>query len=133
MPRDWALSAALRLCGAGFCMVYGLAIIWPAGWKWHRGAAATDPYCCMIAGIYATLGVFLIAAARAPRAHRSLIRFTIWSCIVHAAIMAWQGLRTSGAMGHFLGDIPALLLAAALLQAAWWRSAHNSGEGSSRD
>ena len=69
----------------------------------------------MIVGIYATLGIFLIRAASNPAANRSLIWFTIWSSLVHAAIMAVQALQNPQHMGHMLGDVPALLLVALLL------------------
>jgi hypothetical protein len=37
----------------------------------------------MMMGIDATLGVFLIMAAKEPMAHKSLIWFTVWSSVVH--------------------------------------------------
>jgi hypothetical protein len=69
----------------------------------------------MICGIYAVLGIFLIAAARDPAENRSLISFTIWSSVVHAAIMAVQALSDSLEYGHLVGDVPALLLVAGVL------------------
>jgi hypothetical protein len=69
----------------------------------------------MIVGVYATLGVFLILAARDPAAHRSLILFTIWSSLVHAAIMAVEALGAPAQHGHLVGDVPALVLVAAVL------------------
>ncbi len=44
----------------------------------------------MLGGVYATLGVFLLLAIRNPSAHRSLIAFTAWSSLAHAAVMAVQ-------------------------------------------
>jgi hypothetical protein len=61
------------------------------------------------------LGVFLILAARDPSEHRSLISFTIWSSIVHAAIMAVQAVHDGHELGHLVGDVPALVLVAAVL------------------
>jgi hypothetical protein len=69
----------------------------------------------MILGIYATLGVFLLIASRNPLAHLSLIWFTVWSSIVHAGIMAAQALANSDQRGHLWGDVPALLVVAAVL------------------
>ncbi len=69
----------------------------------------------MIVGVYATLGVFLVRAARDPAANRSLILFTIWSSVVHAAIMAAQSLSAPERMGHMMGDVPALVLVAVVL------------------
>jgi hypothetical protein len=42
----------------------------------------------MMMSLYATLGVFLLLAARNPSEHRSLIAFTAWSSFAHAALMA---------------------------------------------
>ena len=109
------LSAALVVFGAIFCLVYPLAMVWPSGWAWHEGSPAANNYFMMIVGIYATLGVFLIRAARDPAANASLIWFTVWSSVVHAAIMAWQSLTQHGQQGHLLGDVPALLLVALVL------------------
>ena len=90
-------------------------MLWPAGWAWHAGDPSQSHYLQMIVGIYATLGVFLILAARDPAANASLIRFTIWSSIVHALVMAWEAMRTPGMTGHLYGDVPALLLVAVVL------------------
>jgi hypothetical protein len=111
------LQIALVLFGAIFCLVYPLAVFWPSGWAWHPGPPADSDYFLMIVGVYATLGVFLILAARDPLAHRSLILFTIWSSLVHAAIMAVQALGNPAQHGHLLGDVPALVLVAAVLGA----------------
>ena len=47
----------------------------------------------MIVGIYATLGGFLMMAARNPLENLSLIWFTVWSSVVHAAIMPSNRLK----------------------------------------
>ncbi|MBA3895608.1 MAG: hypothetical protein H0X36_00395 [Sphingomonadaceae bacterium] len=109
------LQIALVVFGAIFCLVYPLAIVWPSGWAWHEGMPASSQYFMMIVGVYATLGVFLIRAGAAPAANASLIWFTIWSSIVHAAIMAVQSMSDPIRMGHMMGDVPALLLVAAVL------------------
>ena len=92
--------------------IYLLMIVWPAGWTWHTGHS---DYPLMIVGVYATLGVFLILAARDPLANLSLIWFTVWSSLVHAGIMAFQASTNPMNHGHLLGDVPALLIVAALL------------------
>ena len=76
-------------------------------------------YLQMICGVYAVLGANLIAAARNPSEHRSLISFTVWSNIVHAGIMAVQATYDGHEIGHLIGDVPALLLVAAVL---WYLS-----------
>jgi hypothetical protein len=116
MPnRDVLLKYALAAFGAVFLLVYPLAVIWPSGWTWHHGAPHESQYFMMIVGIYATLGVFLLLAARDPKSNLSLIWFTIWSSVVHAAIMAVQSLSGHDNMGHLIGDVPALLLVAVVL------------------
>jgi hypothetical protein len=71
----------------------------------------------MIVGIYATLGVFLLRAARRPDAHLSLLWFTVWSSVVHGAIMAVQAVVDPMERGHLPGDVAALFLVAAVLGA----------------
>ena len=93
--------------------VYPLTIVWPAGWAWHP--TGQSMYLQMILGIYATLGVFLLIAARDPLANRSLIWFTVWSSIVHGGIMAAQSIAFPEHLGHLLGDVPALLIVAVVL------------------
>jgi hypothetical protein len=90
-----------------------LGIVWPSGWVWHEGGQSN--YLQMILGIYATLGVFLILAARRPLEHRSLIWFTVSSSVVHGAIMGTQALQGAHDRGHLLGDVPALFVVAVLL------------------
>jgi len=109
------LSLALIVFGAIFCLIYPLAVVWPSGWAWHQGAPMANDYYMMIVAIYATLGVFLILAARDPAANASLIWFTVWSSVVHALVMAWEAMRTPGMTGHLYGDVPALLLVAVVL------------------
>jgi glucose uptake protein GlcU len=69
----------------------------------------------MILGVYATLGIFLLFASRNPSANSSLIAFTTWSSLVHAAIMAVQAFRNTSEHGHLLGDIPALFIVGVVL------------------
>ena len=109
------LQVALFVFGVIFCLIYPLALVWPSGWAWHEGAPVSSQYYMMIVGVYATLGIFLIRAAANPSANRSLIWFTIWSSLVHAAIMAVQAMQNPQHMGHMLGDVPALLLVAVVL------------------
>lgn len=119
------LKLALVVIGAVCLLFYPIATVWPSGWIWHQGAPAASDYFLMIAGLYATLGVFLILAARNPLAHRSLIWFTVVSSVVHGGIMALQSFRTTGGMshmGHLAGDVPALFGAAAILGILVWRA-----------
>ena len=108
------LKLALAAFGAIFLLVYPLAVVWPSGWAWQAGAPYHSQYFMMIVGVYATLGVFLLIAARDPQAHRSVIWFTVWSSIVHAAIMAVQSVPAEH-HGHLTGDVPALFFVAIVL------------------
>ena len=113
ITREKLLKIALIVIGVIFFTIYPLSLIWPSGWQWHGGHG--QYYFQMICGVYAVLGVYLIAAARNPSEHRSLISFTVWSSIVHAGIMAVQAMYDGQERGHLVGDVPALLLVAAVL------------------
>jgi len=114
-PAYKLLQIALAVVGALCLLLYPLAVVWPSGWAWHSGAPHESMYFMMIVGLYATLGVFLLNAARNPRANLSLIWFAVSSSVVHAAIMAVQSFGAGHHMGHLLGDVPALLLIAVIL------------------
>jgi hypothetical protein len=108
------LRVALGAVGIVFIFgIYPLTIVWPSGWAWHAGGPSM--YLEMILGVYATLGVFLLRAARDPLGNASLIWFTVWSSVVHGAIMGAQSLVYPEHVGHLLGDVPALLLVALVL------------------
>ena len=109
------LRIALVAVGLVFVLgIYPLTIVWPSGCSWNAGQSM---YFQMILGIYATLGVFLIMAAKDPLNNRSLIAFTVWSSVVHGGIMAAQSFAYPEHRGHLMGDVPALLVVAAVL--AW--------------
>ena len=110
------LRIAMLVFGLVFIVgVYPLTVLWPSGWAWHHGGRSE--YLEMILGIYFSLGVILLLASRAPERHVGLIAFTIWSSIVHAGIMAVQAISNPMHVGHLWGDVPALLIVAAVL--AW--------------
>jgi hypothetical protein len=105
------LTIALYVIGITFIVGVPAMMmwIWPSGWGW---TPAQPEYEQMIMGMYMTLGVFLVRAAKDPLANLSLIWFTIWSSIVHAAIMLAQALQDGTEKANLLGDIPALFLVA---------------------
>jgi len=110
--RLQALRVSLLVFGS-VCIALGpLMLLWPAGWRWEPHHAHYEQ---MMVGVYFTLGVFLLLAAREPLHHLSLIWFFVWSTGVHGSIMAVQALSGSQHHGHLLGDVPALLIAAAVL------------------
>jgi hypothetical protein len=108
------LRVALVLVGLIFIFgVYPLMMAWwPAGWRWQPNQPEYEQ---MILGIYATLGVFLLLAARNPLQNLSLIWFTAWSSLVHAGIMMVQALSAPSEHGHLFGDVPALVIIAIVL------------------
>ena len=69
----------------------------------------------MVLSLYATLGLFLLLAARDPSAHRSLIAFAAWSNIAHAAVMAVMSIQLQAARTEWLGTAVALAIIGALL------------------
>ncbi len=81
MIRERALKVVMALVGLLF--VAGLYAI----------TTTNEPAEQMLGVVYATLGVFLLLALRNISANRSLIAFTAWSSITHAAIMALQAYR----------------------------------------
>lgn len=115
--KEKYLKVALVAFGIVLILVYPLSIIWPSGWVWHNGQGVY--YLQMMCVIYAVLGGFLIAAAKNPSAHRSLISFTIWSSAAHAALMIAQMIDDGNESGHLVGDIPSLFLVAGVL---WYLS-----------
>ena len=111
--RLTSLRVALLAVGIIFIAgIYPLTILWPSGWRWNPDHSE---YLLMIVGVYATLGVFLLLAARDPLRHLSLIWFTVWSSVVHGAIMTAQSMTNAMNHGHLLGDVPALFIVALVL------------------
>ena len=107
------LKIALWVFGFIFAFgFYPLTKVWPSGWTWH--ADGRSYYLEMMIGVYATLGLFLIYAARNPLQHSSLIWFTVWSSVVHGGIMTVQSLDGSH-ISHLYADVPALFIAAVVL------------------
>jgi hypothetical protein len=110
--RLHALRYALVASAIATFALFPLTRLWPSGWRW---GSEGELYLQMIIGVYATLGVFLILAARNPERHLSLIWFTVWSSVVHASIMAVQAIVYPMHRGHLIGDVPALFVIAAVL------------------
>jgi hypothetical protein len=122
--RLFFLRIALIVIGLTFTFgIYTLSVLWPSGWAWGHGHSH---YLMMIIGVYATLGVFLLIGSGNPYAHESLIWFTIWSSVVHAAIMGVQSINDTAERGHLLGDVPALILVAVILAVLMPRTAQQS-------
>jgi hypothetical protein len=105
------LPSALVICGAGMLVIYPLGLLWPEAWSWGE---AGFHYAEMLFAVYAALGLCLIRAARRPSEHRSLIDFTIFSSLVHGALMAWQSFSLHQHV-HLLTDVLAMFGIAAVL------------------
>jgi hypothetical protein len=104
MIRERALKVVLVLVGSLF-----LAGLYPL-------TQPNQPEQQMLGGVYATLGIFLLLALRNTSANRSLIAFTAWSSLVHAAIMAVQAFRNVIPRGDLLGAVlPLAIVGVALI------------------
>ena len=93
MGREKALKIVLAVVGVLF-----LAAAYPM-FVFVR----QEPALSMMLSLYVTLGVFLILAIRNPSEHRSLIAFTAWSSLAHAALMGTQALLNMVARGELIG------------------------------
>ncbi len=99
MNRERALKVVLVLVGLLFLAgVYPLTMF-----LWHPNQSEAG--LTMMLGVYVTLGIFVLLAARNPSANRSLIAFTAWSSLVHAAVMAVQAFQMASERGHLLGGV----------------------------
>jgi hypothetical protein len=120
------LSIALLGTGIAFVLAHPLMVALPDSWSWQP---RQHEYEQMIQGIYLVLGVFAVAAARAPMQHLSLIWFIAVSNIVHGGIMLAQAIVDPAEHGNLHGDIPALIVSGMLigwLTASASRAARNS-------
>jgi hypothetical protein len=96
--RERALKILLALVGLFF-----VAGIYPLVTSVMHPKQSDYPDQMMLA-IYVTLGVFLLLAIRNPAANRSLIAFTGWSSLAHAAVMAVQSIQ----LGNERTELPPL-------------------------
>ncbi len=88
-----------------------------------------DPALAMMLSLYATLGVFLLLAARNPSEHRSLISFTAWSSFAHATLMAVQAFLNIIARRELIGVAVFFVIGVTLIVLA---PAKRSGDGLAR-
>lgn len=93
MNRERLLKVVLVLVGLVFsALVYPLTMVF-----------RQQPALAMMLSVYATLGIFLLLASRNSSANRSLIAFTAWSSLAHAAVMGLQAYRNLIARGELIG------------------------------
>jgi len=111
MSRERALQIVVVLVGLLFA-----AGILPAIWG-LRDPVHSDTGDTMQMAIYATLGIFLLLAARRPAEHRSLIAFAAWSSIAHGIVMATLGFEIPSLKTGFVAASAVLVALAILLLA----------------
>lgn len=106
--RQRLLPPFLVFSGLVALGAYPLHLVWPSGWEWGMEGRH---YLHMILVVYATLGIFLILAARDPGANRSLLLFTAWSSGAHGLLMTAQAVAMQK-LGHLAGDVAAMFVLA---------------------
>jgi drug/metabolite transporter superfamily protein YnfA len=108
MNRERALKILMVLVGLLFVAgVYPLTMM-----------LRQEPALAMMMSLYVTLGIFLLLASRNPSANRSLIAFTAWSSLAHAAVMAVQASQNMIARRELLGVAFFAIVGAALIALA---------------
>ena len=105
MGRERALKAVLIVVGLVFsALIYPMILF-----------VKQSPALSMQFSLYVTLGIFLLLASRNPSAHRSLIAFTAWSSLFHAALMGFQAFRNFVEYGELVGVAVLILIGIALI------------------
>jgi len=108
MNRELALKMVLAVVGLLF-----IALGYPMV-LFIRQAPALS----MMFSLYVTLGVFLLLAIRNPPASRSVIAFTAWSSLAHAALMGTQACRNMVARGELIGVAVLVIIGAVFIALA---------------
>jgi len=122
--RERALQVVLVVVGlltAG-ANIYPLVTSFVAGLRPTGGTTAP-----MFYTILATLGVFLVLAARNPSAHRSLIAYAVWSSFAHTAVMALMAIQLPTKRGELLAGMAVTGLSAVVLFVLGRPSARSEG------
>ncbi len=122
--RERALRVVLVVWGllTVVANIYPLVTSFLAGLRPTAGTTAP-----MFWTMYATLGVFLVLAARNPSAHRSLIAYAVWSSVAHAAVMVLMAIQLPTKRGELLVGVAATALPAVLLFVLARTSARSEG------
>ena len=110
--RERALKVVLVVLGLLTVVtnIYPLVTSFLAGLRPTGGTTAP-----MFYTILATLGVFLVLAARNPSAHRSLIAYAVWSGFAHTAVMALMAIQLPTKRGELLAGVAVTGLLAVVL------------------
>jgi len=104
MNRERALKVVLVLVG----LLFSAGIYPVTDSLWHANQSMYAEV--MMLSVYVTLGIFLLLAARAPSANRSLIAFTAWSSFAHAAVMAVMAFQKADERGELLITVGVLIV-----------------------
>jgi FtsH-binding integral membrane protein len=107
--RERARTVGLALLGLLFFATASIPVV---------QSIVQPPRCTagpMLNAVLATLGVFLLLAARNPSAHRSLILFAAWSSFAHAAIMLVMSFQVPAQRGVLLASVAMVGLGGVLL------------------
>ena len=107
--RERARTVVLGLLGLVFFATASIPVV---------QSMVQPPRCTagpMLNTVLATLGMFLLLAARNPSAHRSLILFAAWSSFAHAAIMLVMAFQVPAQRGVLLVSVALTALGGVLL------------------
>jgi hypothetical protein len=105
MNQQRALKVVVVVVGLLF-----VAAVYPLGMTIRK-----EPAVAMMMSLYATLGVFLLMAARDPSAHRGLIGFTAWSSFAHATVMGFQALQNWIQRRELIGSLVFVIIGIVLV------------------
>ena len=109
MIRERMLRIVLVVVG----LLFLAAVLPTVGGVLHPDQSDTGD--TMMMSIYATLGLFLLLAARNPSANRTLIMFTAWSGFAHAVVMSLLGFKMPDQRNGFLVGSAILVVVGVLL------------------
>ena len=108
MSRELTLKIVLAMVGVLFiALSYPMVIF-----------IRQEPALSMQFSLYVTLGIFLLLAIRNPSASRSVIAFTAWSSLAHAALMGTQACCHMVARGELIGVAVLVVIGVALIALA---------------
>lgn len=111
--RRLLLRIVLAATGVFFIVgLYPASRLWPEAFGWSPPHPAFER---MITAIYASLGLFLLFAARRPHQYLPIIDFTIVSSMAHGGVMAVDAWREPANRLHLFTDIAALFALAIVL------------------
>ncbi len=103
----------------GWGMFVGLPalfFIFPQGFQWGSHPEShydpLSPYAFMLGTMYIALAIVLIRSAKAPEKHTAIIDYTIYSSVLHGALMLGQSFFVPHELMHLIGDVPMLFLMA---------------------